>query len=216
MLMFTFPHTPYLYSEIVREDKVLNERERNNFLDKRITIEEKVDGYNLGISFDKEANLLLQHRGSYVDDPKIYEWLKPRIEMIFDSISDRYIIFGEWCYYKHSIHYIYLPSYFLGFDVYDNLLHKFLSVADRDWILEKANLFHISLIGVGTFTLEELQQIIVENSSAYAPGRIEGVYLKYDDDIWTRDRAKLVDSGFTQSIDTHWSKGPLIRNEVIY
>ena len=52
---FKFPTTPHLTilgTGKVREDKVLTQLERDYFLEHKLTVEEKIDGANLGISFD--------------------------------------------------------------------------------------------------------------------------------------------------------------------
>ncbi len=62
---FKFPTTPHLATlpnVEVRGDKVLSPSERDEFLQHALTIEEKVDGANLGISFDKEGNVQFQNR----------------------------------------------------------------------------------------------------------------------------------------------------------
>lgn len=65
--MHKFPRTPHLAnlgSSSVRDDKVFTDRERANFLEHEVTLEEKIDGANLGISFDEEGNVVLQNRGN--------------------------------------------------------------------------------------------------------------------------------------------------------
>ena len=42
----------------------MSEEERDEFLRYQITVEEKIDGANLGISFDGDGNLLLRNRGA--------------------------------------------------------------------------------------------------------------------------------------------------------
>ena len=66
---FKFPSTPHLAVLLgvdVRGDKVMSEKERDEFLRHEITVEEKIDGANLGISFDGGGSLLLQNRGGIV------------------------------------------------------------------------------------------------------------------------------------------------------
>lgn len=42
------------------------------------------------------------------------------------------MLFGEWCYAKHSIHYTRLPDWLIAFDVYDLAAHRFWSVPRLD------------------------------------------------------------------------------------
>jgi ATP-dependent RNA circularization protein (DNA/RNA ligase family) len=93
----------------LRDDKVLTAVEREAFFQHDVWIEEKLDGANLGISFDREGRVFVQNRGTYLDLPatgqwkKLETWLDLRINVLFDVLSDRYILFGEWCYAQHSI-----------------------------------------------------------------------------------------------------------------
>jgi len=69
---FKFPTTPHLAAPDgvdLRGDKVLPGPERDDFLANDLVIEEKVDGANLGISFDSEGNIRAQNRGSYLHLP---------------------------------------------------------------------------------------------------------------------------------------------------
>ena len=50
----------------IRGDKILTESERDEFLQHVLTVEEKVDGANLGLSFDADGNIRAQNRGAYL------------------------------------------------------------------------------------------------------------------------------------------------------
>ena len=55
---FKFPSTPHLaaFADMdFRSDKLLSDAERNAFLQQNLLVEEKIDGANLGISFDSEG-----------------------------------------------------------------------------------------------------------------------------------------------------------------
>ena len=40
-------------------------------------------------------------------------------------LEDRFILFGEWVYARHSVHYRRLPHYFFEFDIYDKQEARF-------------------------------------------------------------------------------------------
>ena len=46
-------------------------------------------------------------------------------------LEDRFILFGEWLYARHSIHYRRLPHYFFEFDIYDKQQEAFLDLDAR-------------------------------------------------------------------------------------
>ncbi len=58
-MFYKFPSTPYIETDmsIKRKDKVLSKNEVENILAGPITIEEKIDGANLGISMEKAGQL---------------------------------------------------------------------------------------------------------------------------------------------------------------
>ena len=45
-----------------------------------------------------------------------------------DVLGDRYILYGEWLYAKHTVFYNSLPHYFLEYDLLDRFPGQFLSI----------------------------------------------------------------------------------------
>ncbi|MBN2340474.1 MAG: RNA ligase family protein [Deltaproteobacteria bacterium] len=216
---FKYPATPYLTvfpGVDVRDDKIFSDDERETFLTHSLTVEEKIDGANLGISFDSEGNLRAQHRGGYVELPGVRQWgpleqwLRPRTDLLFECLLDRFILFGEWCFATHSIRYEQLPDWFIGFDVFDKCTGRFLSCVRRNMLLEKIGICNVPFIAHGRFTLAELERLLTK--SRYATLAAEGLYLRYDDGDWLKTRAKMVRVEFVQSIGQHWSKGAFRTN----
>jgi len=208
-----FPSTPHLAvldGASVRNDKVLSLKERERFLAHKVSVEEKVDGANLGISFDSEGILWAQNRGNLLQPPMtgqwkpLSEWLARRSDCFFDVLTDRYVVFGEWCYAKHSVFYDQLPDWFIGFDVFDSEAHRFVCKDTRDGVLAALELAVVPCVASGQLTLEEITQHL--GKSHYGEAPMEGLYLRYDDGDWLRQRAKLVRSDFMQSIEQHWSR----------
>lgn len=219
---YKFPTTPYLVEPEgldIRTDKVLSEDECEIFLSHRLIVEEKIDGANLGISFDCKGNLKLQNRGGWLNRPytgqwkPIEQWIYPRLNCIFDSLLDRYILFGEWCYMKHSVFYDRLPDYFIGFDVFDKEKELFLSCERRNRFLRKMEIAVVPKIDEGIFSLDELRVLMKQSHYGTAPS--EGIYLRWDEEFFLAQRAKLVCTTFKIGIDTHWSKKEVCKNRVI-
>lgn len=110
-----------------------------------VALEEKVDGANLGISLGKDMSFRVQNRSHYVNSKThkqfapLDSWLSehsPGLFQVFGEIPGNYVLFGEWLYAKHSIHYTRLPGYFMAFDLYDCNAGKFFSWRERDRRLE--------------------------------------------------------------------------------
>lgn len=172
----------------------------------------------MGISFDDEGKLLFQNRGSWITEPyegqwsKLETWIAPKLDKIFDILLNKYILFGEWCYLKHSIYYDRLPDWLIGFDLYDKEAGNFLSVEKRDYLLDKMGVCIIHKCGMGRYTLEEL--INLQPQSNYGNVVCEGIYIRWDEDGWLKQRAKLVRKNFRQNIGQHWMKGSLVTNKI--
>lgn len=219
-MFYKFPSTPYIELEmdIQRSDKILRVDEVEEILCQSITIEEKIDGANLGISFDNRGNIQFQNRGSYLLQPfegqwKILkDWASHHETEIFDILTDQYILFGEWCYAKHSVYYNALPDWFLGFDIYDTTKEQFLSVERRNILFDKMKIKRVPQLGQGCYKLQELPQFL--RQSLYGYEACEGIYIRQDQGNYLKYRAKIVRKEFKQDITEHWSKRILKCNAI--
>ena len=196
----------------------MSESERGEFLRHDLVVEEKVDGANLGLSFDTDGNIRTQNRGAYLHLPetgqwkKLGEWLAPRSEDLIENLTDRYILFGEWCYARHSIFYSRVPDWFLGFDIYDKESRRFLSTCRRDVFLKKMHIAQVPTIACSHFTLAELKNLLSQSKLSDQPA--EGLYLRIDQNEWLANRAKLIRPAFIQSVDQHWSHSTITPNRL--
>lgn len=214
-----FPSTPHLATMPgvdIRGDKVLKESERDEFLTHEVTVEEKVDGANLGLSFDADGNIRAQNRGAYLHLPgsgqwkKLGEWLALHTDTLFEHLSDRYILFGEWCYAQHSIFYDHLPDWFLAFDVYDREKRRFLATARRDKLFDAMHTSKVPSLAFGRFSYPEIKNLLSQSRLTDKPA--EGVYLRIDHGDWLEQRAKLVRPSFIQAVEQHWSRSAIRPN----
>ena len=222
---FRFPSTPHidwLSPRSARMDKVMSSVERQKFLSGQVTIEEKVDGANVGISWDDNKQLRVQNRGSYIATnsgthpqfERLWPWIYERYHLFESWLPDTCIVFGEWCAFKHSQHYTQLPDWFIGFDVYDKAEAKFFSKLRRDALFKKLEIVpvvNLNLPPVRPKLLSALEQL----PSAYGCSEIEGLYLRKDNTDWLSNRAKLVRAEFMQAIETHWKKQKPVQNRLL-
>ncbi len=220
-VFFKFPSTPHLATPAgvdIRDDKVLSEPERDAFLQHDLLVEEKVDGANLGISFDMEGYIRAQNRGAYLHLPgsgqwkKLGDWLASRADGLFEHLYDRFILFGEWCYAQHSVYYDRLPEWFLGFDIYDKRFGRFLSSERRDALLREMRVAQVPVLARGRFAYPEIQKLLSASKLSEQPA--EGLYLRCDQDDWLAQRAKLVRSAFIQAVEQHWSRSAIRPNRL--
>ena len=219
---FRFPRTPHLAclgEGQPRDDKVLSPSEVSELLSGEVVVEEKVDGANVGFSVDDDGMLRVQNRGAYLSaehaHPQfkpLFRWLSLRQHEVADALFPDLILFGEWCYAKHSILYDRLPDWFVGFDVFDSQANRFANRAARDAILESLEVPVVPCLARGRFSLDDITNLL--GLSHFGDTPAEGIYLRYDDGDWLGQRAKLVRPDFVQAIREHWSRGPLQVNRL--
>jgi len=223
MSLIKFPKTPHIFvlpGLQIRGDKILSPVDARKFLHEEITIEEKIDGANVGFSIGEQGQLLIQNRGNYLTrgaQPQfdtIWDWTYPRLKDFLSLLGDRFIVFGEWCFAVHSIHYTALPDWFIGFDVYDKQYQLFLSAERRNAFFKDLEITPVPLLEKGRFTKGELTHLIEIGHSKVGGDKLEGLYLRVDFEDRLISRAKLVRRDFIQEIDLHWTKNKLQQNSL--
>ena len=122
------------------------------------------------------------------------------------------MLFGEWCFAAHSIHYSRLPDWFLAFDVYDVKAARFWSVQRRDILVKEVGLNSAPLIFHGLTDIQEATKLL--GPSKLTDGPAEGIYLRWDEGGFLGQRAKLVRPEFSQAIEQHWSVRRLRTNSL--
>jgi hypothetical protein len=104
---------------------------------KFVVVEEKMDGSQVGISFDLNEKPLFQSRGRFLEGnyerqfDLLKQWVNVHHNDLFKILGQRYIMFGEWMLMKHTIFYDMLPNYFLEFDVFDKETNSYISTLER-------------------------------------------------------------------------------------
>ncbi|THW51722.1 hypothetical protein D6D22_00711 [Aureobasidium pullulans] len=228
-----FPRTRHLYNagSATRDDLILTSSDAEAFLDSSdpsitLTIEEKVDGANLGISLDSSGNFKVQNRSHYVNSKshaqfkKLDKWLEDHYEGLITVLQvdepGKWILYGEWLFAKHSIHYTCLPDMFLAFDLFDTEHGTFLSREVLSERLNGTNIHQVNDLEVPeTLNEQSLLEIVRSRQSIYYEGIVEGVYLRRQKDGKTIDRAKIVRSDFIAG-DEHWNRRGITPNVVAY
>ena len=216
-----FPRTPHILwigRALPRGDKLLEHDEARALLERPVAVEEKVDGACLGLSLAPTGEVRVQTRGRYLSRGEpgqfrpLWSWLAHREDALRKALGMRLIVFGEWCYARHTVAYDALPDWFLAFDVYDREVHRFWSRDRRDKLASSVRLATVPLLAMGTFDRYRLELLL--GSSRLGSGSMEGLYLRWDEGPWLTARAKLVRAGWIQSDDRHWSRRPLETNSL--
>ena len=202
-----------------------------------LVVEEKMDGTQLGLSFDAQAQPILQSRGTVITLETEFAWMKAWVwqhySALYDCLGQRYVMFGEWLWAKHTLFYDLLPSYWLEFDIYDRDTQQFLSTAarqalmiDLDFLpsvrviacLQQTRLNALGqLMGKSAFMSPNSYAKLPANALSHTDtsGLMEGLYLKLENTNYVVQRYKLIRPAFIQYIQKqgiHWQKRVIIKN----
>ncbi len=172
------------------------------------------------------------------------QWASEHQHALHDRLGSRYLMYGEWMFAKHTIFYNRLPSYFLEFDIFDTDTKTFLSTTRRRELLDALPVNTVPIlhdgpaakieallahIGPSRFIdpnakddLEKLAVAAGQSAQAVSAetdlsGKMEGLYIKVEENSIVTDRFKYVRADFLAVVDqsgSHWQDRPLIRNQL--
>jgi hypothetical protein len=214
-----------------------------------LVVEEKLDGANCAISFSAGGQLRLQSRGHYLSGgPRERQfgpfkaWAAAVGPALWERLGDRYVMYGEWMYAKHTMFYDALPHYFCEFDVLDRRTDAFLSTAARRELLDGTPVCSVPVLHSGSLPVLGALTALAGPSTCRTPGwrdalraaavaggadpertvaetdgaeEMEGLYIKVEQDGETVGRYKWVRAGFLTAIldsGTHWQDRPIVAN----
>ena len=218
-----YPRTPHLFgSRGTDDDKHLGEAESLRFVAERsLIVEEKIDGTNVGIHFSTDGRMALQCRGHLITEgmhPQydlFKQWAVVKRPVLEERLGGRYILFGEWVYARHSVHYRRLPHYFFEFDVYDKESRVFLDLDRRMRLLEGSGIQTVPVLHRGWLDRDRLLALIgpsrfdsqFENPlTKRTDDLMEGLYLRTEAVEVVTGRAKVVRPEFVEKLkqSAHW------------
>ncbi len=219
--LIKFPRTSHLFwlgERPLRDDKLMEPADAERLLRAELSVEEKVDGANLGLSLDANGRVRAQSRGSFLHAGTkgqwelLWQWLAVRDDALRAGLAG-VIAYGEWCYARHTVRYDALPDWFVLFDVYDRAAQRFWSRVRRDGWAREQKLPVAPLLAHGKQKRSGLETMLGSRSHL-GRERAEGIYLRQDAGDWLEARAKLVRPGWVMADDTHWSARPLQTNRL--
>ncbi|MBO5272018.1 MAG: RNA ligase family protein [Muribaculaceae bacterium] len=247
-----YPRTPHIQgSRLQPGDEDLNQRPFSDIAGRNIVLEEKIDGANSAISFSDDGELRLQSRGHFLTGgyrerhyDLMKQWGAVLKDRLYEVLGQRYIMYGEWMYAKHSIYYDMLPHYFMEFDILDRETGKFLDTSSRHYLLKDLPIYSVPVLATGTFhSIDEVLKFL-GNSNYISTHHIdhvredaeklgldadkvcretdnsrtmEGIYIKVEENGEVVDRMKYVRASFLQTIEepqSHWLDRPIVPNRI--
>lgn len=219
-----FPRTPHLSGSIQSDDEHLDRESSDSLIaDSSLIVEEKLDGSNVGIHFLADGKLILQRRSQLITSQMqgqfdlFRHWAGTQRQRWEEQLQDRYILYGEWMFIRHTIHYVGLSHYFYEFDIFDKFQGEFLDLTRRMELIEKLGVQTVPVIHRGPIDRDGLCRLIgpsrfdarFENSSTGEIDHLmEGLYLRTERNNGTvAGRAKLVRPEFLEKVRqcTEWS-----------
>lgn len=246
-----YPRTHHLEgSRLQPGDEDMNSVAFAQVRGRHLVIEEKLDGANCAISFP-DGTLRLQSRGHYLTGgPRERQfgpfkaWAATIQHQLQPRIRDRYVVYGEWLYAKHTVFYDALPHYFCEFDILDRETGAFLSTDRRAELLDGLPIHPVPVLHTGPLsTLDELTAFIgpstcrtpawrdalaaAATESGVDPARaasetdlaedMEGLYIKVEHGGQVTERYKWVRPTFLTAVldsGSHWLDRPIVPNQL--
>jgi atypical dual specificity phosphatase len=205
---FAFPKTPHLSGSVGSGDDdaivgleqmvaLLEDDAGDNDNDVTIVLEEKVDGANVSVHFESEADRwtpTLQKRSGVLQTNELTQynlfrdWVFERVESLWDVLQDRFVLFGECLIMQHAVAYNRLPDMVLAFDVFDKRSGQFLSRRRVEEMLQSTSPKVMLVPLVDRYECrngrpklsKELFAHLAEQRSTLGDERREGVYIRIE------------------------------------
>ena len=228
-----YPRTPHLFgSKGTDDDKHLGPEESKAFIaDPSLIVEEKLDGTNVGIHFSQSGRMVLQCRGHEITEgmhPQydlFKQWTAVKRPVLEAMLAGQFILYGEWLYAKHSVHYCRLSHYFFEFDIYDKDSEQFLNLEKRLAMLQGTGLITVPVLHRGPVRFDQLRSLVgpsafeshFENPTTSGTDNLmEGLYCRTEANGYVSGRAKMVRLEFVEKVkqSEHWQHQSMVPNEL--
>jgi len=117
-------------------------------------------------------------------------WVYEHMETLYEALQCDYVLFGEFLWAKHSVHYDALPDYFLAFDLLRKQDGVFLSYDAMQARLAGRSVSSVPLLWRGAAGPDLLERLAVLSTSRFGHEPAEGVYVRWEDAGRVIGRAK--------------------------
>jgi hypothetical protein len=234
--IYKYPRTRHIEgSGIQKGDEDLDVVPLREFAGRHLVVEEKMDGANCALSFSAAGRLQVQSRGHYLSGGErekqfhlLKTWANRYTLELWETLGERYIMYGEWLYARHTVFYTDLPHYFMEFDILDKASDVFLSTVRRRALLRQlpfvvsVKVLHEgavdtmqtlkALVGPSHFIRQDQKQRLAELCAERGlefsrvlketdtSGLMEGLYIKVEENGGVQERYKYVRGGFLQVV----------------
>ena len=188
------------------DDKILDNT--SMFQGKEVVVTEKMDGENTSMYCD-----YIHPRSIEANHHPSQSWVKHFHSKMQSNIPEGWRVCGENLYAKHSIHYTNLPSYFMGFSIWDDGNGCLSWDQTHAWFAQ-LGVTIVPVMYEGVFDEELLVNLA---KSLNKKDDIEGYVVRITDNFhFSKFKdcvAKYVKRDHITS-DSHWRHKPIIKNKL--
>jgi hypothetical protein len=200
-----YPRTVHLDWSPGMTDDDRKIRSYDSFLEKEVVVTIKMDGENTTAYSDGFTHARSLNSGNHVSREFFKKFWNDRAYLL----EPNYRICGENLYARHSISYDSLPTYFMGFSVWDQ--EKALDWDSTVEIFQSLDIITVPVIYRGPFDLRILRALTEELDTS----KDEGIVVRVTEAIPYKQFhnliAKWVRSGHVQT-NRHWAHNRIVPN----
>lgn len=206
-----YPRTPHLfYSEKMSEDDKISHND-DIFKNKQVVVTIKMDGENTTI-YNEDSHARSLNSDKDTEDRRWIELF--RLLKIQNNIPLTHRLCGENLFYKHTVRYENLKSYFNLFSIWDE--NKCLSWKNTISLCSSLNIETVPVIYQGLYDKNLIMNKFLEYKKIT---NSEGFVIRLEDEFDIKDFdtsiSKFVSNDFVIP-DAHWRYSIKERNGIIY
>ena len=215
--LYKYPKTSHLPWSLAvsRDDKML--KNVQNFIGKSIIVTEKMDGESAALYYNGYSHA----RSLDSNNHPSRNWLKKFWSERYFKLPYGWRICGENLYARHSIGYDSLPSYFMGFSVWEENQCK--SWDETVIWFDELDITPVPILYRGIFDEQILRSLVdtmdLDTQEGYVIRIADSFTVdfsdtKHDDDQFSQYIAKFVRKGHVNEDSTHWMNKEIIKNNI--
>ncbi len=214
-----YPRTPYLWppSAGATDDRVLAPAERPAWLQRPVTVEEKLDGANVSVWWEADRPEVASRGGvGAMDRAGQLGPLRARVyasyEQLRGLLDGGWVLYAEWLWLTHTVHYDRLPDHLVALDLW-HPEQGFAAHRQRVAWLRARELVVPPCLFTGVLGSAEALVELIEVSH-FGSEQMEGVVLRSDG----AGRCKVLRPGFVRAADDQIGRarnelaGPAVRD----
>lgn len=179
------------------------------FIGKRVIVSVKMDGENSSMYHD-----YFHARSVDGNSHPSRNWVKQFHSQIAADIPEGWRICGENLFAKHSIAYNNLPTYFMGFSIWDDK-NSCLSWDDTKYWFELLGIQHVPILYDGIFNEDLIKNLWIDKRDR---DTVEGYVLRLADEIgYSEFRikfGKFVRKNHVAATVHNWQQAMIVKNKL--